>query len=124
MPALSVAPPVKVFAPESVHVPVPLLVSVPLVVAMTPLSTPVPVPSKFNPKVLPDTPPLKVNVPLPDALIVAPLPVKTMARLVELPVPVYRSIPVAPMEIAGVVDPVPREIVCSRVRHGINTQRP
>jgi len=75
--------------PDNVHVPVPVFESVPVVVAIAPLSVPTPVPVSTKPNVFPVMPPLNVNAPVPEALIDPPLAVNAIARLVELPVPVY-----------------------------------
>ena len=95
----------------SVQVPVPFLVSVPVVVAITPVSEAVPVPVKLRLVAVPVIPPENVvNPPVPEASIVLPLAI-VIARLVESVVlPTYCSVPVALIEIAGVVDPVPIEL--------------
>ncbi len=59
----------------------------------------------------PVTLPPKVTPPDPEASSVAPLPVRVIARVVESPVPVYCKIPAAAIEMAGVVAPVPIELL-------------
>src|SRR5438034_490393 len=70
VPALMVAVPPKVFAPESVSVPDPDLVSDPLLL-MTPLMVVFPAPPNVIPKVPLSTLPLTVNVPLVEPIVEA-----------------------------------------------------
>ncbi len=111
VPLVTVVAPVYVFTPPRVHVPVPDLLRAPVVVPIIPLSVPEPVPVKFKLKVFPDTAPPNVTPPDPDASNVPPLPVSVIARAVVSPAPVYCKVPVAPIEIAGVVLPVPIELL-------------
>ena len=98
------------------HAPVPVLVRLPLlemaVVPMLPAAVPVPVPVKVR---LPEpvTPPVKVSEPLlvPEASIVPLLAPIVIARLVEAAVvPVYCNVPPL-IEMAGVTEPVPMELL-------------
>ena len=101
------------------HVPVPLLVSEPLVpvviavVLMLPAAVPVPVPVNVNALPVPVTPPVKVSAPVlvPEASSEPPLVPSVIERLVEVALlPVYCNVPPL-MEMAGVTEPVPIELL-------------
>ena len=99
------------FAPESVHCPLPLFVTevAPLLLSMMlPLITPTPAVEPCSVSVFAPTPvavklDVKVRVPVPESSSVAPpvVPARSITRLVLSPMPVYVNVaPVVVLPIA------------------------